>query len=232
MEGRNVAVCFLFYLLISSQCAFDNVSSVATNYLNVLSKAAEDQAGFMFMLNLILNIARLVMRPNPNTCLQGSPGLPGRNGVNGHDGSPGRDGRDGAKGEKGVAGPPGPRGEKGERAPSGTDTDHRNWKQCAWRYYDGRDIGLIKSTLVWLDDNYKVIGWKVTDCQFTKTKDDTALRVVYQGNVYLGGCALCCKRWFITFNGAECSGPLPIDAVLWIRNKYEDNHRPGLIEGD
>ena len=39
------------------------------------------------------------------------------------------------------------------------------------------------------------------------------------------------KRWFITFNGAECSGPVPIDAVLWIRNKDEDNHRPGLIEG-
>ena len=33
------------------------------------------------------------------------------------------------------------------------------------------------------------------------------------------------------FNGAECSGPLPIDAVLWIRNKDEDNHRPGFIEG-
>ena len=30
------------------------------------------------------------------------------------------------------------------RGPSGTDTDYRNWKQCAWRYYDGRDIGLIK----------------------------------------------------------------------------------------
>ena len=69
------------------------------------------------------------------------------------------------------------------------------------------------------------------DCQFTKIKDDTALRVVYQGNVYVGGCANCCKRWFITFNGAECSGPLPIDAVLWIGNKDEDNHRPGFIEG-
>ena len=32
-------------------------------------------------------------------------------------------------------------------------------------------------------------------------------------------------------SGAECSGPLPIDAVLWIRNKDEDNHRPGFIEG-
>lgn len=44
-------------------------------------------------------------------------------------------------------------------------------------------------------------------------------------------CDSCCKRWFVTFNGAECSGPLPIDVVLWIRNKDEDNHRPGAIEG-
>ena len=100
----------------------------------------------MFMLNLILMFSPPIspMKQNPNTCLRGSLGLPGRNGVDGHNGLPGRDGRDGAKGEKGVAGPPGPRGEKGERGPSGTDTDHRNWKQCAWRYYDGRDIGLIK----------------------------------------------------------------------------------------
>ncbi|CAH3132549.1 unnamed protein product, partial [Porites lobata] len=147
---------------------------------------------------------------NSNTCLQGSPGLPGRNGVNGYNGLPGRDGRDGAKGENGVAGPSGSRGMKGEMGPN---TDHCDWKQCAWRSSDSRDIGLIK------------------DCQFTKTNDDTALRVVYQGKVNVGGCNNCCKRWFITFNGAECSGPLPIDVVLWIRNKDEDNHRPGFIEG-
>ena len=69
------------------------------------------------------------------------------------------------------------------------------------------------------------------DCQFTKHKDDTALRVVFQGTIYLGDCGSCCKRWFITFNGAECSGPMPIDAALWIRSNGEDNHRPGVIEG-
>ena len=69
-------------------------------------------------------------KQNSNTCLQGSPGLPGR------DGSPGRDGRDGAKGEKGDAGTTGPRGEKGE--------SDRNWKQCAWRKSDSRDIWLIQ----------------------------------------------------------------------------------------
>ena len=62
-------------------------------------------------------------------------------------------------------------------------------------------------------------------------RDDTALRVVYQSNIYVGGCNGCCKRWFITFNGAECSGPLPIEIVLWIRNTDEDNFRPGIIEG-
>ena len=84
----------------------------------------------------ILLFLNIYITQNSTTCLQGSPGLPG------HNGSTGRDGRDGAKGEKGVAGPPGSRGEKGE---SGKDTDHRNWKQCAWKNNDGRDIGLIKA---------------------------------------------------------------------------------------
>ena len=82
---------------------------------------------------------------HPSTCLQGSPGLPGRNGYNGVQG---RDGRDGAKGDKGVAGPPGSRGVKGDAGQNGADADHRNWKQCAWRSEDGRDIGLIKVSFI------------------------------------------------------------------------------------
>ena len=81
------------------------------------------------------------------------------NGFNGHNGLPGRDGREGEKGEKGVAGPSGPRGVKGERGlagpsgsrgvkgdvgPKGSDADHRNWKQCAWKGGGSRDIGLVK----------------------------------------------------------------------------------------
>ena len=68
------------------------------------------------------------------------------------------------------------------------------------------------------------------DCVFDKRKDDTALRVVYQGNFYLC-CNNCCKRWFITFNGAECSGPLPIDVVWFIPSISERTHKPGAIEG-
>ena len=81
---------------------------------------------------------------NTNTCLQGSPGLPGVPGRNGHNGLPGRDGRDGAKGDKGVIGSTGSRGQKGDAGKNGADADHRNWKQCAWKSEDSRDIGLIK----------------------------------------------------------------------------------------
>ena len=43
-----------------------------------------------------------------------------------------------------MAGPQGPRGEKGDAGENGTDADHRNWKQCAWKSYDDRDIALLK----------------------------------------------------------------------------------------
>ena len=69
------------------------------------------------------------------------------------------------------------------------------------------------------------------DCVFDKKKDDTALRVVYQGNLFLGGCSNCCKRWFISFNGVECSGPLPIDVVWWMGSLSQNAHKPGAIEG-
>ena len=61
--------------------------------------------------------------------------------------------------------------------------------------------------------------------------NDTALRVVFQGNICLAGCRNCCKQWFITFNGAERSGPMPIDVALLIRRSGQDTNRPGTIEG-
>ena len=116
---------------------------------------------------------KLFISQNPSLCGQGSPGLPGRNGVNGHNGLPGRDGRDGAKGEKGLPGPSGPRGIKGEvgvkgvvgpRGPRGIKgeagpvgmvaAEQRNWKQCAWKKADDKDIGLIKVS-AW-EKNYKL----------------------------------------------------------------------------
>ena len=69
------------------------------------------------------------------------------------------------------------------------------------------------------------------DCVFNKRKEDTAICVVYQSNFRLNCNSTCCKRWFVTFNGAECRGPLPIEAVYWLRSRSQDNHIPGAIEG-
>ena len=45
-------------------------------------------------------------------------------------------------------------------------------------------------------------------------------------------CNSCCKRWFITFNGAECSDPMPVDVVQFIRKGVgHDEHRPLSIVG-
>ena len=78
----------------------------------------------------------------------GPPGpraVKGEAGEKGVAGPPGPRSFKGEAGEKGVPGPPGPRGIKGEAGPVGkVAAEQRNWKQCAWKKEDGKDIGLIK----------------------------------------------------------------------------------------
>ena len=69
------------------------------------------------------------------------------------------------------------------------------------------------------------------ECLFTKNFSETALRVVWVGALRITGCVNCCKRWYFTFNGAECSGPLPIDGVIYLSVKNENPHRVRQIEG-
>ncbi|KAL9975944.1 hypothetical protein ACROYT_G013167 [Oculina patagonica] len=88
-----------------------------------------------------------------------------------------------------------------------------NWKQCVWKAGDGRDFGLIK------------------DCTFQKTQEKTALRVFYSGSLRVLGCTHCCKRWFFTFNGRECSGPMPIDGIVYMQVSGEQPLRVRHIEG-
>ena len=46
------------------------------------------------------------------------------------------------------------------------------------------------------------------------------------------GCDRCCKRWYFTFDGAECSGPLPFDGVAYMQTgASQDLHRVRHIEG-
>ena len=45
-------------------------------------------------------------------------------------------------------------------------------------------------------------------------------------------CTNCCKRWYFTFNGAECAAPLPIDGIVYMwQGNNQDLHRVRHIEG-
>ncbi|TSK20130.1 Septin-7 [Bagarius yarrelli] len=126
-----------------------------------------------------------------NSCMQGPPGVPGREGnpgVNGIPGTPGVPGRDGAKGEKGEC--------VSERF---EEPWTPNYKQCAWNSLNyGIDLG------------------KIAECTFTKLRSDSSLRVLFSGSLRLKCKTACCQRWYFTFNGAECSGPLPIESIVYL----------------
>ncbi|CAH3189517.1 unnamed protein product [Porites lobata] len=156
--------------------------------------------------------------------IPGMHGLPGRDGrvaekdrKTGPRGPAGVNGKDGAKGEPGVQGPPGPKGESGQSGHPGNPglMPFKNWKECAWnKLNDGKDNGLVK------------------DCVFTKNFSDTALRVAWTGALRIYSCTRCCKRWYFTFNGAECSAPLPIDGIVYMwQGSTQDLHRVRHIEG-
>jgi len=92
----------------------------------------------------------------------------------------------------------------------------KNWKECPWKNLnDGKDHGLIK------------------ECVFRKNFSDTALHVAWTGTLRVYGCKSCCKRWYFTFNGAECSAPLPIDGVVHLGtlSVLQDPSRVRHIEG-
>ena len=48
------------------------------------------------------------------------------------------------------------------------------------------------------------------DCVFVKKADETASKVEFDGDFRVGFCKSCCKRWYFTFNGIECSIPATI----------------------
>lgn len=165
-------------------------------------------ASFIIILVTACMVSQLARSANqsakspscPSTGCSGVPGVPGVPGLNG------RDGRDGAKGEKGPEGvpgkmgPKGPAGIKGEPGtkgePSAQVSGQKNWKQCAWKNINsGKNYGLIK------------------DCSFVKQYSATALKVEYNGDFRTAFCLDCCKRWYFTFNGVECKGPLAIDGI-------------------
>ncbi|XP_078368066.1 collagen triple helix repeat-containing protein 1-like isoform X1 [Oculina patagonica] len=167
-------------------------------------------------------------------CQPGTHGKPGSQGIPGRDGRDGRDGNHGAPGMTGPMGPlglqgpkgepgiQGPSGQKGERGENGTSAipgtsgmiSYKNWKECAWNNVDDeKDNGLIK------------------DCVFNKNFSDTSLHVYWTGTLRVTSCTNCCKRWYFTFNDAECAAPLPIDGIVYLGGAAQNPHRVRHIEG-
>ncbi|XP_061229283.1 collagen triple helix repeat-containing protein 1 [Neopsephotus bourkii] len=145
-------------------------------------------------------------------CLQGPSGVPGRDGnpgANGIPGTPGIPGRDGLKGEKGEC-----------MRESIEESWTPNFKQCSW------------SAL-----NYGIDLGKIAECTFTKMRSNSALRVLFSGSLRLKCKSACCQRWYFTFNGAECAGPLPIEAIIYLDqgspelNSTINIHRTSSVEG-
>ncbi len=70
---------------------------------------------------------------------------------------------------------------------------------------------------------------------FTKNFSNTALHVSWTGTRRIYNCDSCCKRWYFTFNGAECAAPLPIDGVVYMYkgsgSNVKDTTRVRHIEG-
>ena len=68
---------------------------------------------------------------------------------------------------------------------------------------------------------------------FVKRNSSTALRVYYGGALRIMNCDACCKRWYFTFNGAECRSPMAIDGVFYILKgvNHEEILRHRHIEG-
>ena len=69
------------------------------------------------------------------------------------------------------------------------------------------------------------------ECILTKNFSDTVLHVYWTGVLRVTSCTTCCKRWYFTFNGAECSGPLPIDGIVYLGRAAQNPHRVRHIEG-
>ncbi|XP_061919627.1 collagen triple helix repeat-containing protein 1 isoform X3 [Entelurus aequoreus] len=146
------------------------------------------------------------------SCMQGPAGTPGRDGNpggNGIPGTPGIPGRDGLKGEKGEC-----------ISEIFEQPWKPNYKQCAWKSLNyGIDLG------------------KIADCTFTKLRSDSALRVLFSGSLRLKCKNACCQRWYFTFNGAECTAPLPIESIIYLDqgspelNSTINIHRTSSVEG-
>ena len=69
---------------------------------------------------------------------------------------------------------------------------------------------------------------------FKKKSSKTYLKVLVSSNMRIYNCNACCKRWFVTFDGKECT-PVAIDGAVYMHagagNRIKNLHRPRVITG-
>ena len=92
----------------------------------------------------------------------------------------------------------------------------------------------IKSLITLVILNLVALSFQ-QECIFKKKSDNTSLRVYWSGQLRIFKCNHCCKRWYFTFNGAECSAPAAIDATVYMSygtgSRLNNLHRPRHVEG-
>ena len=118
---------------------------------------------------------------------------------------------------------------KGEKGDNGNNPT--NWRQCVWRREDTKNEGLIQVNALDLVI-INILHVFDQECTFQKRDSATALKVAYAGNtrVYCNDWR-CCGRWYITFNGKECSAPMAIDGVVLSEKSGVHRHHHRHIEG-
>ena len=66
-----------------------------------------------------------------------------------------------------------------------------------------------------------------------KHRDDTWLRLTWDGNMRIAGCTVCCMNWYLTVDGQQCSSPGPVDALVYQGERYlivRHSHFTGMCE--
>ncbi|XP_051519711.1 collagen triple helix repeat-containing protein 1-like [Myxocyprinus asiaticus] len=68
--------------------------------------------------------------------------------------------------------------------------------------------------------NFRQRDGEFTDkeCTFTKQRSDSALHMMFSGSLRLKCKTACCQRWYFTFNGAKCTGPLPVESIIYLNS--------------
>ena len=57
-------------------------------------------------------------------------------------------------------------------------------------------------------------------CSITLTRNDTFLRLTWDGNMRITRCQNCCMRWLFFIDGIGCTDPGPVDALIFQSANY------------